>query len=294
VVEHSPDVVIVQMVRCAWAAEAAHSVTRDVPLVFDAIDAMGLHFDRAGRSSSRWLAPLLRNEAGRCRRREAWLSGKSRRTVAVSERDLAELSVPVGRGRVIPVAGREAPGRVAAPEKVVLLSGNLGYRPTVEGAQWFAREVWPGVLSRVPDARWILAGARPAPAIRRLSRLDGVEVHADVRDLAPFVSTARVAVAPMKSGSGIPMKVLEAMAAGIPAVVHPWAADGLASSAVSAVAVAEGSERWIATLVGLLGDPGAAKELGERGRREWCGHYHPEVVAQQVRDLVTEAANGEG
>ncbi len=282
-----PDVVVIQMVRCAWAAEAVRAVAPDVPIVFDAIDAMGLHFDRAACSAAAWPAVLLRNEGARCRRRERWLSGVAGLSVAVSARDLDELSVPPGRGRVIPVAGREAANRERPQsEPVVLLSGNLGYRPTVHGAAWFAREVWPRVLAGVPDARWVLAGARPAAAVRRLSRLRGVEVHADVPDLGTFMSSARVAVAPMSGGSGVPMKVLEAMAAGVPAVVHPWAAAGLAEEAAGAVVVADGAEAWAEALARLLSDAAGARDLGERGRAAWRGIYHPDVVARQIRDVV--------
>jgi glycosyltransferase involved in cell wall biosynthesis len=286
-----PDVVVVQMVRCAWAAEAVRKAAPGVPIVFDAIDAMGLHFDRASRSAAAGVSGLFRIEGARCRRRERWLSGAADITVAVSARDLAELSVPPGRGRVIPVAGRiAAAGERPRPEPVVLLSGNLGYRPTVQGAVWFAREVWPRVLARVPGARWVLAGARPAAAVRRLSRLRGVEVHGDVPDLGMFMGSARVAVAPMSGGSGVPMKVLEAMAAGVPAVVHPWAADGLAKDAASSVAVAGSADEWVEHVARLLSDDHAAGELGERGRRAWRRTYHPDVVAQHVRDVVSEAS----
>ncbi|MDX2438728.1 MAG: glycosyltransferase [Acidobacteriota bacterium] len=291
--DFSPDVAIIQMVRCGWAAETVFGVGTGVPVVFDAIDAMGLHFDRAARSAPFWSATFLRSEGGRCRRRERWLSRSAAYTVAVSDRDLDELSVPEGRGRVIPVAGREAgPGGRATNEQIVLLSGNLGYRPTVEGAQWFAQEVWPRVRAQVPDARWILAGARPSSTIRRLSRSDGVEVHADVPDLGAYMGRTRVAVAPMSSGSGVPIKVLEAMAAGVPAVVHPWAADGLAADAVPSVVVAENADSWVEHLVRLLGDEAAAQDLGGRGRSAWRRSYHPEVVAQQIRDVVSDAAAG--
>jgi glycosyltransferase involved in cell wall biosynthesis len=283
----SPDVVVIQMVRCAWAAEAVRKVAPGVPIVFDAIDAMGLHFDRASRSAAAGVAGLFRIEGARCRRRERWLSGAAGATVAVSARDLAELSVPPGRGRVIPVAGREtAVMERPQSEAVVLLSGNLGYRPTVQGAVWFAGEVWPRILARVPEARWVLAGARPAAAIRRLSRLRGVEVHGDVPDLGMFMGSARVAVAPMSGGSGVPMKVLEAMAAGVPALVHRWAADGLAEEAAAAVVVADGAEAWVEGLVRLLRDPAGARDLGERGRAAWRSFYHPDVVARQIRDVV--------
>lgn len=289
--EHQPDVAVVQMVRCAWALETLRGVAPDLPVIFDAIDAMGLHFGRAAQSSAPFLAPLYRAEARRCSRREAWLAAAATLTVAVAGRDLAALAVEAARGRVVPVAGRAVErGDPEGAGAVVLLSGNLGYRPTVEGALWFAREVWPAVRRRVPDARWVLAGARPPASVRRLAGLPGVEVAADVADLSAYLARARVALAPMSLGSGVPLKVLEAMAAGVPVVAHPWAADGLAPEAAGAVVVADGAEAWTGALTRLLGDRAAAGELGERGRAAWQRSYHPDVIAQQIRAVVAEAA----
>jgi glycosyltransferase involved in cell wall biosynthesis len=286
--DFAPDVLVVQMVRCAWATE--HGLGPSPPPLFDAIDAMGLHYERAAGAGPACLAPLLRREATRCRRRERQLAAAAGLTTAVAERDLAALAVPAGRGRVVPVSARAVPGGPApVGEPVVLLSGNLGYRPTVQGALWFAREVWPALRRAVPAARWVLAGARPAPAVRRLARLPGIELHAEVPDLAPYLNAARVAIAPMRTGSGVPMKVLEAMAAGVPAVVHPWAAAGLAADVADAVAVALRPDEWTEALVRLLRDPAERGELAAKGRDAWRKHYHPEVVADRIRTVVAEA-----
>jgi glycosyltransferase involved in cell wall biosynthesis len=289
VLDLRPDLIVVQMVRCAWAAALGEGPAP--PVLFDAIDAMSLHFERAAAGGSPILAPLLRREAARCRRRERQLAAAAGITTAVAARDLAALAAPAGRGRVVPVSARAVHGGQAPrSEPVVLLSGNLGYRPTVQGALWFAREVWPGLRRSVPAARWVLAGARPAPAVRRLGRLPGVELHAEVPDLAPYLKTARVAIAPLRTGSGVPMKVLEAMAAGVPVVVHPWAAGGLATDASGAVAVADGAAAWVEVLARLLRDAKAAAELGERGREAWRAHYHPDVIAAKIQSVVAEAA----
>jgi glycosyltransferase involved in cell wall biosynthesis len=115
-------------------------------------------------------------------------------------------------------------------------------------------------------------------------------VHADVSDISKFFLDSRVAIAPMNSGSGVPMKVLEAMAAGLPAVVHPWAAAGLVGEAADAVAVASKADNWIAALELLLTDPEAAHDLGQRGYELWRRFYHPERVAAEIRSVVSEAA----
>ena len=287
--EWKPDLAVVQMIRCGWAADVVASAAPSLPILFDAIDAMELHFERAASSMTWPLSAMYRLEAVRCRRREQFLAERARLTTAVASRDLAALSVPRGRGRVIPVAGREpASAADANGGPTVLLSGNLGYRPTVRGALWFARWVWPELLRRVPRARWVLAGARPAGAVRRLAEMPGVEVHADVADLAPFLVAARVAIAPMSSGSGVPMKVLEAMAAGVPVVADPWAAAGLEEPA--AVAVAERPEEWVDELALLLEGPEAARLAARRGRDLWLRIYHPERVAESIRSAIRDAA----
>lgn len=293
--DRPPDVAVVQMLRCGWACDTIRRSAPGTPIIFDAIDSMGLHFESAARSAPPPLSLGYRVEAARCRRRELHLATAATTSVAVSERDLETFSVPAKRGRVIPVAGREVDRpRSADIEPVVLLSGNLGYRPTVRSARWFAAKVWPRIHALVPGARWLLAGARPAPQIRKLERVPGVEVHADVPDLGSYLARSTAAIAPMSSGSGVPMKVLEAMAAGVPAVVHPWAAAGLVGEARTAVVEVSGANRWVEAIVSLLESPDAAIETGLRGRGMWERFYHPDRVASQIREVVEETAQING
>ncbi len=288
--EQAPaDLVIVQTVRCCWAAEWVGVGSGRPPVLFDAIDSMALHYRHRARSAPvhrRW---ALLSESARCERRERWIAGRADLSVAVSDRDL-EAFAPVGRGRVVVVSGRtvELADPVRPTEPVVLLSGNLGYRPTVDAALWFAREVWPHVRAARPDARWVLAGARPAARIRRLAERPGVEVHAEPPDLAPFLARAAVAVAPMATGSGIPLKVIEAWAAGVPVVAAPWAAAGLGAGAEEALAVADGAEAFADAIVRLLSEPEEARRLAAAGRDRWVERYRPESVAEAIRAVVAE------
>jgi glycosyltransferase involved in cell wall biosynthesis len=286
--EHHPEAAVVQMVRCGWAIDQLGREAPALPVLFDAIDSMGLHFERAARLARPWLRPPLLAEAVRCRRRERELAGRAALSIAVSARDLDELGAR--DGRVVPVSGRIVAAQPGAREgPTVLLSGNLGYRPTVRAALWFASEVWPQVASSVPRVRWVLAGARPAAAVRRLGQLPGIEVHADVDDLGPYLAAATIAIAPMASGSGVPMKVLEAWAAGLPVVAHPWSAAGLPADARDALAVADGADEWHRAVTRLLTDPSTAAGLAERGRELWRRSYHPERVDEALRAALAAA-----
>jgi glycosyltransferase involved in cell wall biosynthesis len=90
----------------------------------------------------------------------------------------------------------------------------------------------------------------------------------------------------MVGGSGVPMKVLEAWAAGLPVVAHPWAAAGLDAAAREALAVAGSPDEWHAALTRLLADPSEAARLGERGRELWRRSYHPERVDERLRAAI--------
>jgi len=285
-----PDLVVVQMVRCAWAAEVAASVAPETPILFDAIDAMALHFGRSCRERPWFERPLAREEARRCGRLEGRLSDVATTVTAVSRRDLAAMGVDDEKGRVIPVSGQRF-GRRAEPshQPTILLSGNLGYRPTVESCRWFAHDVWPTVRQRCPDVRWIIVGARPGGTVRALDRLPGVEVHGDVPSLAPFLAAAWVALAPMTSGSGVPMKVLEAWAAGVPVVARRWAAEGLEVEARKGVHVADDAEAFAAAVADLLSSSERRQKLAEAGRQAWRRWYHPDVVASRIRETVESA-----
>jgi glycosyltransferase involved in cell wall biosynthesis len=229
-------------------------------------------------------------EAARCVRRERALSELATVTTAVSARDLTAMGAKPPSARVVPVSGRElAVERRPSEQPTVLISGNLGYRPTVEAVRWIAREIWPAVRERVAGVRWVLAGARPVPEIRRLASQPDVELHVDVPDLGAFLAKATVAIAPMASGSGIPMKVLEAWAAGVPVVAHTWTAGGLAEEDLGALVAASSSEDWIEALVRLLTDEEWATELGMLGRAVWRRRYRPVSVDSEIVQAVQAA-----
>lgn len=288
VAEWRPDLAVIQMVRSAWAADAVGSVDPNLPVLFDAIDCMALHYQRAASSVRAIVRPAYHLEAERCRRREKELVGRAAVTTAVSGRDLRALGAGT-TGVVVPVSGGTRPVVGSGPpgSPTVLLSGNLGYRPTVQAALWFADRVWSKLRELVPSARWLLVGARPAAPIRRLATRPGIEIHGDVADLEPFLGSASVSIAPMFSGSGVPIKILESMAAAVPVVADPWSAAGLEDP--SAVVVAEDETAWIDGIFRLLRDPEEARRQAEKGVEVWRTHYQPSWVASGIRGAVTKA-----
>jgi glycosyltransferase involved in cell wall biosynthesis len=134
-----------------------------------------------------------------------------------------------------------------------------------------------------PDIELIVIGSDPPSLVR-----DGdarIRAMGFVPDLAAVLRDVSIVVAPLTTGRGMRVKVLEAMAHGKAVVATPLAVRGLPLDATAAVAVAEGLEQLAASVLRLLGDDEQRTELGRRARR-WAETWMaPEAVVDRYDDL---------
>jgi sugar transferase, PEP-CTERM/EpsH1 system associated len=112
-------------------------------------------------------------------------------------------------------------------ERAVVFVGAMDYRANVHAAQWFAREVWPRIFARQPDARFYLVGSKPTTAVRALGQLAGITVTGRVEDVRPYLAHAHAVAAPLRIARGIQNKVLEALAMEKVVLATPEAWEGI-------------------------------------------------------------------
>ncbi|HEX9629509.1 MAG TPA: glycosyltransferase [Pyrinomonadaceae bacterium] len=115
----------------------------------------------------------------------------------------------------------------AGPKNRVVFVGSMDYHANIDGAIDFARNVWPIVRKLKPEIVFTIVGRDPAPAVRALSEIEGVEVTGTVNDVRPYYREAIAAVVPLNVGGGSRLKILEAMAARVPVVSTTRGAEGL-------------------------------------------------------------------
>ena len=238
------------------------------PLVVDLIDALSANTARRAAVEGGLVAPLLAHEAARLARAEAAIVARGGPCLVVSARERAAL----GGGenvRVVPngVDAAAFPYRPdGRPPARLVFAGNLGYFPNVDAAAWLARDVLPRVRAAVPAAELLLVGARPARRVRALADLPGVSLAAAVPDIAPELAAASVAVIPLRAGSGLQNKVLEALATGTPVGRARCGHDGLDLRAGEHLLVAEDAAGLADATIALLRDAGRARALARAGR----------------------------
>lgn len=115
-----------------------------------------------------------------------------------------------------------------AHTKTILFVGSLWYRPNAEGIEWFLRHVWPQILTAEPTTTFTLVGAAPQETRARWEKHRGVSAPGYVDDLAAVYATSTLVIAPIMSGGGSNIKVLEAMAHGKPCLATPLTAQAFA------------------------------------------------------------------
>jgi glycosyltransferase involved in cell wall biosynthesis len=153
-----------------------------------------------------------------------------------------------------------------APDgRTVLFFGLLATVPNVDGVVYFLREIWPLIAAACPDARFILIGANPAPAIRAHAG-PAVTIVGAVDDLRPHLAAADAVVVPLRLGSGTRLKILEAWAMARPVVSTTLGAEGLDAVADRHLLIADDPSDFARSVLRILGEPGLGDQLGRAGR----------------------------
>lgn len=289
------DLVVLQLVRLAAHADDLG----DTPFVVDLIDSLALNFERRAQFDRPWRRPLLRFEARRLLAWEERLVTRSAATLLVCQRDrnwLAERLPPASAAKLavvplwLPAADRPpAARRTPDAAQRICFTGNLGYFPNADAAVHLARDLWPAVRAAHPRLTLTLAGARPPRRVRRLGALPGVELHDTPPDLAPILAGASATVAPLRAGSGVPVKVLEGWAVGVPVIASPWAAAGASGNPGRDLLVAETAEQWCEAVGRLLRDRALGDRLADAGRTRLRRTHARGAVARSLDGVLDRA-----
>lgn len=178
----------------------------------------------------------------------------------------------------------------SAERKGILFVAGFGHPPNVDAARWLVEEILPRVRARIPQIRLSLVGSNPTEEVKALAA-DGVDVTGYVDDLAlaSLYRSARVVVAPLRFGAGVKLKVLEAMACGVPVVTTSVGAQGLLGLD-QVVPVSDDPEGLAGALVELLVDDHCWKMVSDAARDYIRQHFSPGVMGTALRKML--AFNG--
>ena len=185
------------------------------------------------------------------------------------------ISLPLG----LDVENRLHANMLTPPDSVLHL-GAMDWTPNVQGVKWLRDEVWPMVQEAMPEVKLRLAG-RNMPESWSSEEALGIDVLGEVEDAQATYDTPCVVVVPLHAGSGMRIKLAEALAAGRPVVTTTKGMEGMELQHGKHVFVADDAKSMCDAMIQLLQTPALALRLGQAGRQWALHHLGHEARAQQ-------------
>ncbi len=138
-------------------------------------------------------------------------------------------------------------------KKQILYVGTLSWEANINGLIWFLKKCWPIIISKQPEITFKIAGKNPDNRItERVNNLKNVQLTGFIKDLEPLFQESRICIAPLKFGSGIKVKVLNALYRGIPMVTTSIGVEGIEGLTENHISIADDSHLFATECLNLL------------------------------------------
>jgi glycosyltransferase involved in cell wall biosynthesis len=179
-------------------------------------------------------------------------------------------------------------------EPVVSLIGSMNWAPSLSAAERLLDRLWPAIREQVPEATLQVVGWEARRALARFLDLPGVEIVESVPTTRPYFERAGVILYAPSQGSGMKVKVQEAMAYGVPVVTNRDGAEGLPARDGIEAGIAEDDAGLVARTVALLRDPARRDRQRAAARSMLQDHCTPGPILDAIETIHRRIASTSG
>ena len=262
ITKHQPDMLYGQLIRVAEYIR--HS---DIPKAIDYQDVFSYGMKRRRDIANFITRPVFNMEYQRLCRYEAAVFDEFDVKTIISQPD-REL-IPHPQKNEILIIPNGVDHDYFKPRKEekkydIVFTGNMSYAPNVNAVEYLANEILPIVWKQLPDAKMYIAGATPDPKVRKTAS-DRIIVSGWLDDIRDAYAQSRVFIAPMRIGTGLQNKLLEAMSMRLPAITSPLANASLGAKPDDEILVGNNAEEMAHHIITLLTDKEKAEHLAQAG-----------------------------
>ncbi|MBU3956756.1 glycosyltransferase family 4 protein [Patescibacteria group bacterium] len=213
------------------------------------------------------------------------------RILTISQADkekLVEQGISHTKIKFLPIPF-EAESQFHYGSKNILFIGLLSWWPNKDAVLWFYQRIFPLVKKKVPQAKFLVVGTNPPEEIKKIDEQDGsVEVTGHVKDVSPYFKKTGVFVVPIRAGAGVRVKILDALASGLPIVSTRMAAEGIRIKDKEEILIEDEEEKFVKAVMKLLKDRGLAKKLSLNGIKFIKENYNQEKTQKVLEQIYSE------
>lgn len=167
----------------------------------------------------------------------------------------------------------------------VAFIGGMDWMPNREGVEWFIQKVWPLVLAEITDAQFYLAGRNFPEEISNLN-VQGLHIVGEVEDAKAFVQQHSIAIVPLFAGSGMRVKIVEAMAWGRAIVSTSVGAESLAYTHAKDILIADNESTFAQEVIAVLRNNSLRMELGKNAQDLIREKYDNRKISAEIVSFI--------
>ena len=176
----------------------------------------------------------------------------------------------------------------------IVFVGSMDYHANINAVVEFTRAVWPEVRQQKRELTFTIVGRDPVAEVRQLAAIQGVEVTGTVGDVRPFYQQAVAAIVPLKVGGGSRLKILEAMAAGVPVVSTALGAEGLAVLNNENILIANTTEELREAIISMAVNQLLRERIAAAGRALVLERYDWSRLGANLFEIYQQLLVGQG
>jgi glycosyltransferase involved in cell wall biosynthesis len=262
IVKHKPDILYGQLLRTA-----EYIRHKDIPKAIDYQDIFSYGMKRRADIASFITRPVFNMEYRRLQRYEATVFDDFDIKTIISEPDRA-LFPHEKRNEILIIPNGVDHDYFKPQEREkrydLVFTGNMSYPPNVNAVEYLANEILPIVWKSRPETTLYIAGATPDPKVKKATS-ERIIVSGWLDDIRDAYAQSRVFIAPMRIGTGLQNKLLEAMSMRLPAITSPLANASLGAKPNEEILIGSNAEEMAQNIFTLLTDKERAEHIAQAG-----------------------------
>lgn len=280
----------VDRVYCQLIRTAEYAKQLPYPKTLDYQDVFSKGIDRMIPKAPWWKRGILRAEYRRVSRYEHDVFPCFDHCTIITQVDRSLIRHPRSREIVVVPNGVDTEYYSSVPKSKrfdLIFTGNMGYLPNIDAAEYIVKELLPAIREKYPDIRIALCGANPSARVLSLENKQ-VTVTGWVDDMREYYAQSRIFIAPMRLGTGLQNKLLEAMSMRIPCITSPLAATPLEAEANHHILVCNSTLGYVDAIDNLLKDKNYYDSIAENGHQFVKNRYNWEQTTRILEELITK------
>ncbi|HPB01754.1 MAG: glycosyltransferase family 4 protein [Bacteroidales bacterium] len=163
--------------------------------------------------------------------------------------------------------------------------GSMDWAPNLEGIDWFLNFVWPLVIKKCPQASFFLAG-RNMPSRFVSNQSLNLFVEGEVQSSSQFMLSLDALIVPLFSGSGVRIKIAEALSLGVPVITTPVGSEGLLVKNGRDIIISDNALQMTTDICRVIDNPDLLQNISENGLNTIRKHHSSEIITQNLTALI--------